>query len=128
MRRAKEGEGLEDFHHVMRGTVDVTGKLQITSGSILAFFPRRVPVLQERAADGVCSPRGPFLELSMNVSHVSEWLRERICSGPKDGPYRATMKFSEVQRMLLDGLGDTITPRDVKESLGHCLSRLFVPL
>ena len=40
MRRAKEGEGLEDFHHVMRGTVDVTGKLQISSGSILAFFPR----------------------------------------------------------------------------------------
>ena len=36
----------ENFHHVMRGTVDVTGKLQITSGSILAFFPRRVPVLQ----------------------------------------------------------------------------------
>ena len=31
---------------------------------------------------------------------------ERICSG------RATMKFSEVQRMLLDGFGDTITPRD----------------
>ena len=57
----------------------------------------------------------------MNVSHVSEWLRERICSGPKDGPYRATMKFSEVQRMLLDGFGDTITPRDVKKALdiGH---------
>ena len=50
----------------------------------------------------------------MNVSHVSEWLRERICSGPK---YRATMKFSEVQRMLLDGFGDTITPRDVKKAL-----------
>ena len=62
----------------MRGTVDVTGKLQITSGSILAFFPRRVPVLQERAADRVCSPRGPFLELSMNVSHVSEWEREFV--------------------------------------------------
>ena len=42
---------------------------------------------------------------------------ERICSGPKDGPYRATMKFSEVQRMLLDGFGDTITPRDVKKAL-----------
>ena len=42
-------------------------------------------------------------------------LGERICSGPKDGPYRATMKFSEVQRMLLDGFGDTITPRDVKD-------------
>ena len=36
---------------------------------------------------------------------------ERICSG------RATMKFSEVQRMLLDGFGDTITPRDVKKAL-----------
>ena len=27
------------------------------------------------------------------------------------------MKFSEVQRMLLDGFGDTITPRDVKKAL-----------
>ena len=104
----------------MRGTGDVTGKLQITSGSILAG-DRSVPVLQGqrlwRAADRECSPRGPFLELSMNVSHVSEWSRERICSGPKDGPYRATMKFSEVQGMLLDGFGDTITPRDVKKAL-----------
>ena len=85
MRRAKEGEGLEDFHHVMRGTVDVTGKLQITSGSILArglAGDRSVPVLQGqrlwRAADRECSPRGPFLELSMNVSHVSEWEREFV--------------------------------------------------
>ena len=44
---------------------------------------------------------------------------ERICSGPKDGPYRATMKFSEVQRMLLNGFGDTITPRDALD-IGFC--------
>ena len=40
---------LEDFHHVMRGTVDVTGKLQITSGSILPrglAGDRSVPFLQ----------------------------------------------------------------------------------
>ena len=38
MRRAKEGEGLQDFHHVMRGTVDVTGKLQMNSAKPSAEF------------------------------------------------------------------------------------------
>ena len=43
------------------------------------------------------------------------------------------MKFSEVQRMLLDGFGDTITPRDVKKALdiafpGFCIYRSDRPM